>query len=93
MRMRTEELLRISVSQNGSLPPKVCRSAIKALPRVQAKQVEQAKFVRKDDLFSWQCYGSEIVEVADLSDNASLENCTIHAQLVADLCGNRGKSV
>jgi hypothetical protein len=29
--------------------------------------------MRVDDLSSWQCYGSEIAEVANPSDNASLE--------------------
>jgi hypothetical protein len=30
--------------------------------------------VRKDDPFPWQGYGSEIVEVANLSGNVSLES-------------------
>lgn len=37
------------------------------------------KFVQKDDLFSWLCYGWEIAEAATLSGNASLEICHLHA--------------
>ncbi len=35
---------------------------------------KQHNFGRKGDLSSWQGYGSELAEVANLSDNVSLES-------------------
>jgi hypothetical protein len=66
-------------AENRSLPPKVCREY-------------KLTFVRKDALFSWQCSGSEIAAVVHLSDNASLENSTIHTQWWAKVWFNAGNS-
>jgi len=47
------------------LPQKVCR-------KYKQNRENKHNFARKGALFSWQGYGSELAEVANLSDNASL---------------------